>query len=63
MTGRPDGGAIPIVAMTANTFANDRRRCREAGMNGYIAKPVSTKNIVEILGRIGAEGAAQKDHE
>ena len=45
---RPDHD-IPIFAMTANTFASDRRRCREAGMTGYIPKPVSLKNIEEAL--------------
>lgn len=45
---RPDHD-IPIFAMTANTFASDRRRCREAGMTGYIPKPVSVKNIEEAL--------------
>ena len=40
---------IPVFAMTANTFASDRRSCREAGMNGYIPKPVSVKNISEAL--------------
>ena len=40
---------IPIFAMTANTFANDRRSCREAGMNGYIPKPVSIKTIADAL--------------
>ena len=40
---------IPIFAMTANTFASDQRSCREAGMNGYIPKPVSVKEIEEAL--------------
>ena len=41
--------------MTANTFANDRQNCREAGMNGYIAKPVSIKDIEDALMEIEAK--------
>lgn len=48
---RPDH-TIPIFAMTANTFSSDRDRCREAGMDGYIAKPVAVKEIESALSEI-----------
>ena len=45
---RPDRN-IPIFAMTANTFATDRERCFDAGMSGYIPKPINVKVIEETL--------------
>ena len=43
---------VPIFAMTANTFSSDRDRCREAGMDGYIAKPVSVADLQSALHKI-----------
>ncbi len=40
---------IPIIAMTANAFEEDRKKSLEAGMNGHIAKPVSIDEIVKVL--------------
>ena len=40
---------IPIFAMTANTFASDRKRCEDAGMTGYIAKPINLDAITVAL--------------
>lgn len=45
---------VPIFAMTANTFTSDRNCCMEAGMNGYIAKPIHVKEIMEAL-KVGTD--------
>ena len=44
-------GEIPIVAMTANTFEEDRRKALESGMNAHIAKPVDVSVLLETLSR------------
>jgi CheY-like chemotaxis protein/HPt (histidine-containing phosphotransfer) domain-containing protein len=40
---------IPIIAMTARAMQGDRERCMDAGMNGYVAKPISPLALAEVL--------------
>ncbi len=43
---------IPVVAMTANAFAEDKAQADKAGMNGYVTKPISYDEIVSVLGKL-----------
>ncbi len=49
---------IPIVAMTANAFEEDKRKSYESGMNGHISKPISIEEIAKVLNGIFAEKEA-----
>ncbi len=46
----PDATRIPIVAMTANAFAEDVRDAENAGMNAHIAKPLEIEKLRDVLG-------------
>lgn len=41
--------SVPIVAMTANAFDEDRRTAKECGMNGFISKPINMEDVVSVL--------------
>jgi signal transduction histidine kinase/CheY-like chemotaxis protein len=55
---RRDGPRLPIVALTANAMAEDRQRCAEAGMDGYVTKPVTAESLCEVLHRHLGQGPA-----
>ena len=46
---RPDLGEIPIVALTADAFAEDIRHARSVGMNDHMSKPLEIENLVRML--------------
>ena len=49
---RKDAKAIPIIAMTANAFTEDRIRAKEAGMDQHIAKPIDIKTILAVFDQV-----------
>ena len=49
---REDAKEIPIIAMTANAFTEDRIRAKEAGMNEHVAKPVDVELLVKVIHKL-----------
>ena len=46
---REDAGSIPIIAMSADTFDDDVKRCLDCGMNDHVAKPIDIQEVTRIL--------------
>ena len=46
---RPDAVEIPIIAMTANAFEEDARKCVEAGMNAHLAEPFQMEKAIAAI--------------
>ena len=49
---REDAKAIPIIAMTANAFTEDRIRVKEAGMDEHVAKPVDAELLIKVIHKL-----------
>ncbi|HEX5345192.1 MAG TPA: response regulator, partial [Duganella sp.] len=52
---------LPIIAMTANVLADDRRRAAEAGMNAHVAKPIDVEELIAVLTRMVTIRGAARD--
>ncbi len=48
----PELSSIPILAMSANAFEEDKREAMRCGMNGHISKPIDVDNLLETLNEI-----------
>jgi light-regulated signal transduction histidine kinase (bacteriophytochrome)/CheY-like chemotaxis protein len=46
------GKHIPIIAMTANAMAGDKERCLDAGMDGYVSKPIRTQDLFSVVEQV-----------
>ncbi|MEO1231086.1 MAG: response regulator [Myxococcota bacterium] len=49
----------PVVALTANALAGDEERCRDAGMDEFMAKPLNQEALLSVLGHLGLAGAPE----
>jgi CheY-like chemotaxis protein len=57
------GSRVPIIAMTAHALKGDRERCLDAGMDGYIAKPIHAEELFETIERVFSDRKSAKPAE
>ena len=53
----PGARPLPIIALTANAYAEDRARCLEAGMNGFVTKPMKREELFAAIAEVMGGGA------
>ena len=58
---RSDAKKIPIIAMTANAFVEDRIKSKEAGMNEHVSKPIDMKLLVKIIAELAGKNKNRED--
>jgi len=51
---RGTGRHVPIVALTAHAMKGDQERCLEAGMDGYVSKPIQPEHLLEVIARVAS---------
>lgn len=56
LSGKPDTADIPIIALTANAFAEDAKTAHDAGMNAHLSKPLDFEKLKNMLARIKQHG-------
>ena len=55
------GEHVPIIAMTAHAMVGDKERCLDAGMDGYVSKPINAEELFEVIGKLMEEETKSGD--
>ena len=62
-SGKKDAETIPIIAMTANAFAEDKRKTMEAGMDAHLSKPLNVQELMDTIRKFCAGSRYVSDRE